>query len=473
MYQKTGREKATDKHPMDLPEADVLDPNPDVHELFCYYNSLYFQDALGACILSWSSQRMTLTAGVCHYLSGGGCEIRLSEPLLKFRPSTDLKNTLLHEMIHAYLWITNNNKDHNDHGQTFQRLMEEINSSTVVDHLRPGGGYNITIYHSFHDEVDNYRVHHWMCQSCGDLIKRAMNRAPSASDCTERIGHCLSCGNPSCHWHRHKMTCSGSFKKIAEPPGYNEKRKRLKGKAESLQSDSSKAAHHERSAQEAKVKGSKDYTDVERVKTIDNFFHSVGNPNGKSDRTSPPCDDPEGSISCYEFRASERNSLDHGKLTQTADLVGRLDVPQKRPRTPLLKTDVCTKQENNYNVIIAWLAYYSNEEDEEAIEPLHNKRTERRKKPKLAKTEIMESNGEVKSFTGDPNNQKMKTIALGVDDKEVSDAYLKNAEESHKDLITAKSTDCVTPRPGCKGKSVLTGCSDESDKEDIVYISDG
>ncbi|XP_058078179.1 uncharacterized protein LOC131226615 isoform X4 [Magnolia sinica] len=210
-------------------DEDMDEPNPDIHALFCYYNILYFDNALGACILSWSSKRMTLCAGVCHYLSGGSCEIRLSEPLLKFRSSADLKNTLLHEMIHAYLWIKNKNKDHSDHGPSFQKLMKEINSSLVIDHQRPDGGYNITIYHSFNDEVDSYRVHHWKCQSCGDLIKRAMNREPSSSDCVVKASHEGFCGNSSCHWHIHKMSCTGNYKKIAEPPGYKDTKKGSKG----------------------------------------------------------------------------------------------------------------------------------------------------------------------------------------------------------------------------------------------------
>ncbi|CAN6465619.1 unnamed protein product [Victoria cruziana] len=97
---------------MDLMEVDVVDPHPDIHELFCYYNALYFEDTLDACLVTWSSGRMTLCAGICHYMGGGSCEICLSEPLLKFRSSIDLKNTLLHEMIHAYLFVKYKNGDH-------------------------------------------------------------------------------------------------------------------------------------------------------------------------------------------------------------------------------------------------------------------------------------------------------------------------------------------------------------------------
>jgi hypothetical protein len=51
-------------------------------------------------------------AGVCKFSGGGGCEIRLSEPVLKSRTTAELKTTLLHEMIHAYLFSMSGNKDH-------------------------------------------------------------------------------------------------------------------------------------------------------------------------------------------------------------------------------------------------------------------------------------------------------------------------------------------------------------------------
>ncbi|KAF3781423.1 hypothetical protein EJ110_NYTH37098 [Nymphaea thermarum] len=122
-------------------EVDVLDQHPDIHELFCYYNALYFEDILGACLVT-------------------------------------------------------------SHGNEFQNLMKKINCSTVVDYQRPPAGYGITIYHNLFDEVDSYRVHHWMCNNCGDLVKRAMNREPSPNDCVQRLKEDQVCNNPSCHWHR-------------------------------------------------------------------------------------------------------------------------------------------------------------------------------------------------------------------------------------------------------------------------------
>jgi predicted SprT family Zn-dependent metalloprotease len=72
-------------------------------------------------------------AGVCKFSGGGGCEIRLSEPVLKSRTTAELKTTLLHEMIHAYLFSMSGNKDHDDHGPCFQHLMRSINQCSADD----------------------------------------------------------------------------------------------------------------------------------------------------------------------------------------------------------------------------------------------------------------------------------------------------------------------------------------------------
>jgi predicted SprT family Zn-dependent metalloprotease len=96
-----------------------------------------------------------ISAGLCSYQRlTGFCSIRLSEPLLKLRPRSDLVNTLLHEMIHAFIFLSSEIRDHNDHGPFFQLHMRRIN---VL------GGTQITIYHTFHDEVDSYRQHWWKC----------------------------------------------------------------------------------------------------------------------------------------------------------------------------------------------------------------------------------------------------------------------------------------------------------------------
>ena len=188
------------------PEWEDVDPTPDLHALFVQYNERFFWGKLSGCEVRWSP-RMTLCAGVCSYQGRGGlCSIRLSVPLLKLRPRKDLVETLLHEMIHAYLFVTDGNDDHDGHGPAFHEHMYRINKET---------GTKISVYHSFHDEVALYKQHWWKCNGpCVNrkpfygLVKRSMNRAPGPTDFW---------------WKQHQETCGGTYIKIKEPEGYKKK----------------------------------------------------------------------------------------------------------------------------------------------------------------------------------------------------------------------------------------------------------
>ncbi|CAA6664838.1 unnamed protein product [Spirodela intermedia] len=350
-----------------LAEEDVLDPHPDIHALFCYYNSLYFGESLDACSVSWSSSRMTRCAGVCHYRPGGGCEIRLSEPLLKFRPTADLKNTLLHEMIHAFLWIANQNRDHSDHGPCFQRLMNGINCSSLEDHQKPAGGYNVTVYHEFHAEVDKYQVHRWMCESCGDLIKRAMNRPPMASDCIGKVKHGGPCGNPYCHWHSHRASCSGRYVKIAEPTGFKGRRA-LKGDAPLVR--------------KVDLTGS--------LRTITSFFPV------EEDKRPPPREDLKAML--------PDEAVPRGKRSQCS---GR----RKRKFTEAGEGN-CGGPGPEYSVMSGWLHWYAEEhEGEEDPEPLVNKRTQRRKKQKMMLSRGFPEKGD--DDDGDKEEEELRSSGVG------------------------------------------------------------
>ncbi|VDL86729.1 unnamed protein product [Schistocephalus solidus] len=169
-----------------------IDPTPDIRALFTQFDEQFFEKRLTSVEVRWSP-RMTLCAGMCVYEGRGGlCSVRLSEPLLKFRPRSDLVETLLHEMIHAYLFITENNRDRDGHGPNFRAHMNRINKIAKT---------NITVYHSFHDEVNSYRVHWWQCNGiCSKkppyfgLVRRAVNRAPGPNDTW---------------WSEHQLICSG------------------------------------------------------------------------------------------------------------------------------------------------------------------------------------------------------------------------------------------------------------------------
>ncbi|XP_018929933.2 DNA-dependent metalloprotease SPRTN-like [Cyprinus carpio] len=204
---------------------EVLDPSPDVRAMFLQFNDRFFWGKLSGVEVKWSP-RMTLCAGVCSYEGRGGlCSIRLSAPLLKLRPRRDLVQTLLHEMIHALLFVTQNNRDRDGHGPEFCKHMDRINQAS---------GANITIYHSFHDEVDVYRQHWWRCNGpCQNrrpffgYVKRAMNRPPSARDPW---------------WAEHQKTCGGTYTKIKEPENYGKTGKGDKRKDKNPSDETSKNA---------------------------------------------------------------------------------------------------------------------------------------------------------------------------------------------------------------------------------------
>lgn len=198
------------------PSWELLDPNPDIHALFLQFNQIFFWGKLVGVEVRWSP-KMTLCAGVCAYEGRGGlCSIRLSKPLLSLRPRKDLVQTLLHEMIHALLFVTHNNKDRDSHGPEFLKHMNRINGLT---------GAKISVYHSFHDEVDEYRKHWWRCNGpCQSrrpyfgYVKRAMNRAPSANDPW---------------WADHQRTCGGTYTKVKEPESTSHKDKKKEKVSES------------------------------------------------------------------------------------------------------------------------------------------------------------------------------------------------------------------------------------------------
>ncbi|KAK7133452.1 hypothetical protein R3I94_015362 [Phoxinus phoxinus] len=204
---------------------ETLDPSPDVRAMFLQFNDRFFWGKLSGVEVKWSP-RMTLCAGVCSYEGRGGlCSIRLSEPLLKLRPRKDLVQTLLHEMIHALLFVTQNNRDRDGHGPEFCKHMDRINQAS---------GTKITIYHSFHDEVDVYRQHWWRCNGpCQNrkpffgYVKRAMNRPPSARDTW---------------WAEHQRTCGGTYTKIKEPENYGKTGKSDKKKDKNPSNEISKSS---------------------------------------------------------------------------------------------------------------------------------------------------------------------------------------------------------------------------------------
>lgn len=91
--------------------------------------------------------------------------------------------------------------------------MVKVNSNPLKFHfvilaLIPAGT-NISVYHTFRDEVDLYKTHWWRCDgTCKSrgpffgFVKRTCNRAPGKNDRW---------------WAQHQQTCGGTFIKVKEP----------------------------------------------------------------------------------------------------------------------------------------------------------------------------------------------------------------------------------------------------------------
>lgn len=183
-------------------EWEVIDPTPNVTALFRRFNVRFFENRLECVELEWST-KMYSCAGICYMRRnnlGQSITIRLSEPLLKLRPRKDLVQTLLHEMIHAFAFVKGVREGNGGHGPFFHKKMEEINKVA---------GTQITVYHTFHDEVNVYKKHVWRCNGiCKErnpffgYVRRVSNRAPGPNDQW---------------WAQHQSSCGGRFEKIAEP----------------------------------------------------------------------------------------------------------------------------------------------------------------------------------------------------------------------------------------------------------------
>lgn len=150
--------------------------------------------------VGWSS-KMTLCAGLCRWRSNTlACEIKLSKPLLQLRSRKDLVETLIHEMIHALLFVTRDSDNRESHGPKFHQHMYRINRESSL---------SISVYHTFHDEVRHYQNHVWRCKGiCRQRapyygwVRRSMNRKPGPSDTW---------------WAQHQQSCGGEFEKVSEP----------------------------------------------------------------------------------------------------------------------------------------------------------------------------------------------------------------------------------------------------------------
>ncbi|CAO1440136.1 unnamed protein product [Diamesa serratosioi] len=236
------------------PEWETLDPTPNIYSLFQKFNVKFFHNLLGCVELEWS-KRMYTCAGICYYKGNNrgmtACTIRLSEPLLKLRSRKDLVQTLLHEMIHALLFVKGIREGNGGHGPNFLKKMEEINRAA---------GTNISVYHTFHDEVNTYKVHWWRCEGpCKDrhpyfgIVKRTANRAPGPNDMW---------------WSKHQQSCGGMFVKVKEPE------KKTKKTTKAIKDKTSGSPPLKKPPAKKRAPAKKSPTESPSTSDIRNFFPS-------------------------------------------------------------------------------------------------------------------------------------------------------------------------------------------------------
>ncbi|XP_047085448.1 DNA-dependent metalloprotease dvc-1-like [Lolium rigidum] len=435
------------------------DLEPDIADLFCHYNALYFHDSLGACAVSWTEEPLPYgTLSACEYYpGGGGCIVLLSKSLYECHPVSDLKNVLLHEMIHAHMCVKENNTNHSDHGVNFQKLMNTINSSSLPDAHRPVGGYSIIVPHEIR------KKYQYKCERCGDLVKSTEIRGPSHDDCIERMGANYSCMNSMCQWHSHKKRCSGSYYAVRESPTGCV---RLKGSIAS----SAKETLGERKVDEltsgswhAKHTSNKGATRNKhgREDASAEFLHLTPAAIGSSGLGS----------SCGD-RSSKRIKLSKDRGFDLSTATTFQQVP-KRPRTDALnknhkgsrqKKRKVSKWDGSYSVLIEQMNYYFLDHSEEDEVPLINKRTERRKRQKLLQSSqaTQSSNGVGGSTSSSLEAQGTITDLKSVPASQIGERLLPNRLESNH-VAAAYQT----------GHGTVHSPLDSPMAGEIVDISDG
>lgn len=174
--------------------------NKHVNNLFKSLDSALFGGILTVSgVTAYWSNKLTRSAGMFNGKRNADKSIKeasiaLSYRLFPTRRGKDFIETLLHEMIHAHLFVTGE-RDATAHGTNFKEMMKKVSQSS---------GFSISITHDYHDEVLAQQVYVWrcdgICRSMKELnygyVKRSVNRPP---------------GPQEKGWLRHSHFCDGDY----------------------------------------------------------------------------------------------------------------------------------------------------------------------------------------------------------------------------------------------------------------------
>ncbi|XP_054158820.1 putative uncharacterized protein DDB_G0292292 isoform X1 [Oppia nitens] len=131
--------------------AAAAHPVPDIQAMFRRYDEKYFDGVLfeHEVEVFWINN-MYIAAGITYPENRPKCrpiQIKLSRPLLRFAGEKQIRETLLHEMIHAYQFALNIS---DAHGPEFIKKMHQLNRME---------GLSISVYHNMvYDQDGFYRA---------------------------------------------------------------------------------------------------------------------------------------------------------------------------------------------------------------------------------------------------------------------------------------------------------------------------
>ncbi|XP_037049005.1 sprT-like domain-containing protein Spartan [Bradysia coprophila] len=184
---------------------ELTDPTPNLQHLFASLDTGHFAGLLtkNHVEVKWVTTDVNYT-GICftyeprEQTDEKRIVIELNEQLLKFRTRRDLVETLLHEMIHAFLSI----KDScDDHGPNFLKEMDRINAET---------GATVSIHHNHHNEVALYNNRLWRCNGI------CRKRSPQFGLIRIETGSLVDFED-QWWWSYHLKNCGGNFELVPVP----------------------------------------------------------------------------------------------------------------------------------------------------------------------------------------------------------------------------------------------------------------
>ena len=111
----------------------------DINQLFVEFDFIFFESIVSKVFSLSFSNKLVSKAGICDYKN---CIIKLNRNLLDYLNEKSVKEVLLHEMVHAYIYLAHRSPEHLKHGKLFKKYSKIINETLQI---------NITVTHNYHE----------------------------------------------------------------------------------------------------------------------------------------------------------------------------------------------------------------------------------------------------------------------------------------------------------------------------------